>query len=81
MLSGGLLQMHLPQAVLHLVGWLPPGKDYKRASELAAGVGIEVWLVWGYCLELLPGGGLLFGYGCVDKVQIPLALQKLAPAL
>jgi hypothetical protein len=31
-----MLEVSLPEAGMELVGWLPPGKDDCRASELAA---------------------------------------------
>ena len=39
---GGLLDVYLPEAGMHLVGWLPPGKDDRRAAELAAEAGVQV---------------------------------------
>lgn len=40
---GCLLEVHAPEARMHLVGWLPPNKDNQRAAKLAAQVGIEVY--------------------------------------
>ena len=30
---GGLLEVHAPEAGMHLVGWLPPDKDDQRAAQ------------------------------------------------
>nr|HET6902593.1 PLP-dependent aminotransferase family protein [Ktedonobacteraceae bacterium] len=78
---GGLLEVRAPEAGLNLVGWLPPGKDDRRASRLAAQVGIEVMPISTFSLEPLPRGGLLFGYARTDEESIPLQVRTLAAAL
>ncbi|GAC1447810.1 MAG: hypothetical protein PVSMB4_03990 [Ktedonobacterales bacterium] len=42
---GGLLEIHLSEAGMHLFGWLPPWNDGRCATELAAGTGIDVTAV------------------------------------
>jgi GntR family transcriptional regulator/MocR family aminotransferase len=78
---GGLLEVHAPEAGMHLVGWLPFGKDDRRASELAVQVGIEATPISKYSLEPLPRGGLLFGYASTKERDIRLGVKKLAAAL
>jgi len=78
---GGLLEVHAPEAGLNLVGWLPPGKDDRRAAKLAAQVGIEVMPISKFSLEPLPRGGLLFGYARTDEAAIPHKVKALAAAL
>jgi GntR family transcriptional regulator / MocR family aminotransferase len=78
---GGLLEVHAPEAGLNLVGWLPPGKDDRRASRLAAQVGIEVMPISTFSLEPLPRGGLLFGYARTDEEAILHGVKTLAAAL
>jgi GntR family transcriptional regulator/MocR family aminotransferase len=78
---GGLLEVHVPEAGLNLVGWLPPNKDDRRAAKLAAQVGIEVTAISTFSLEPLPRGGLLFGYASTDEEAIPPGVKKLAAAL
>lgn len=78
---GDLLDVHTPEAGMHLVGWLPPGKDDLRAARLAAAPGVEVTPLSQYALEPLPRGGLLFGYAGVDEQAILLGVQQLAEAL
>jgi GntR family transcriptional regulator/MocR family aminotransferase len=78
---GGLLDVHLPEAGMHLVGWLPPGKDDQRAAELAAGAGIEVIPISRFSLEPLPRGGLVFGYASADEEAILHGVKALAAAL
>lgn len=78
---GGLLDVHLPEAGMHLVGWLPPGKDDQRAAELAAGASIEVIAISRYSLEPLPRGGLVFGYASANEDAILHGVKALAAAL
>ncbi|HEV2582229.1 MAG TPA: hypothetical protein VGT44_15340 [Ktedonobacteraceae bacterium] len=39
-ISTGLLSAS--EVGMHLVGWLPPGKDDQRAAQLAAQIGIQI---------------------------------------
>ena len=78
---GDLLDVYVPEAGMHLVGWLPPDKDDRHASELAFRVGIEAAPISKYSLEPLPRGGLLFGYAGTNEESIRLGVKKLAAAL
>jgi GntR family transcriptional regulator/MocR family aminotransferase len=66
---------------MHLVGWLPPGKDDRRAADLAAQVGISLMAISTYSLEPLARGGLVFGFGTTDEEIIPRGVQRLAEVL
>ena len=78
---GDLLEVHAPEAGMHLVGWLSPDKDDQQAAKLAAQVGIEVMAVSQYSLEPLCRGGLIFGYAGNDEEAITIGVKKLAAAL
>ncbi|HLZ55315.1 MAG TPA: PLP-dependent aminotransferase family protein [Ktedonosporobacter sp.] len=78
---GELLEVHAPEAGMHLVGWLPPDKDDRRAAELAAKTGIDVTPISRYSLEPLPRGGLLFGYASTNEQGILPRVKRLAAAL
>ena len=78
---GGLLDVYAPEVGMHLVGWLPPDKDDRRAAALAAAVGLEVTPISRHSLEPLPRGGLLFGYASTDPEGILLGVRRLAAAL
>ena len=78
---GGLLDVRASEVGMHLVGWLPPGKDDRRAAELAAQVGIQVLPVSTYSLEPLPRGGLVFGYAGTNEEAIPAGVKNLAAVL
>ena len=76
-----MLDVSLPEAGMHLVGWLPPGKDDRRAAALADAGGIMVAPVSVFSLETLPRGGLIFGFAGIDEEEIRRGVQKLAAAL
>jgi GntR family transcriptional regulator / MocR family aminotransferase len=78
---GGLLEVQASEVGMHLVGWLPPGKDDRRAAQLAAQVGIQVLPVSTYSLEPLPRGGLVFGYAGTNEEAIPHGVKRLRVAL
>jgi GntR family transcriptional regulator/MocR family aminotransferase len=78
---GGLLEMRASEVGMHLVGWLPPEKDDRRAAQLAAQVGIQVLPISTYSLEPLSRGGLVFGYAGTDEGAIPHEVKRLAAAL
>jgi len=77
----GLLEVHAPEAGMHLVGWVPHGKDAQRAANLTDQVGIEVKAISKYSLEPLSRGGLIFGYAGADEEAIILGVKKLAEEL
>jgi GntR family transcriptional regulator / MocR family aminotransferase len=78
---GDLIEVQLPEAGMHLVGWLPPGVDDQRASALAAQHDISVIPISRYSLEPLARGGLLFGYASTSEADITLGVRRLAGAL
>lgn len=78
---GGVLEVHAPEAGMHLIGWLPPGKDDRRAAALATQMGIRVLPISTYSLEPLARGGLVFGYAGADEETIPHEVKRLRVAL
>jgi len=77
----GQLEVRAPEAGLRLVGWLPAGADDRRASDLAAAVGVEVAPLSRYSLEALPRGGLLLSFANSDLEELLLGVKRLAVAL
>lgn len=78
---GGLLEVHAPEAGMHLVGWPPPGKDDQHAAKLASQVSIEVGVISKCSLEPLSCGGLLFGYASPNEQAMLHGVQTLAAVL
>jgi GntR family transcriptional regulator / MocR family aminotransferase len=78
---GGLLEVHASEVGMHLVGWLPPGKDDRRAAQLAAQIGIQLLPISRFSLEPLPRGGLVFGYAGTNEEAIRPGVKRLAAVL
>jgi GntR family transcriptional regulator/MocR family aminotransferase len=78
---GGLLEACPCETGLHLVGWLPDGRDDREASRAAARAGVEVPPVAKYCLEQPARAGLLLGYAGSDTRQIRDGVRRLGAAL
>lgn len=78
---GGLLEVRVPEVGMQVVGWLPPGKDDRRAAALAAAVNVLV-LPFSWCSrEPLSRGGLVFGFAGTDEAGLRAGVQRLAAAL
>lgn len=78
---GGLLEVHVPEAGMHLVGWLSAEKDDRRAAALATQASIAASAISKFSIEPLPRGGLLFGYANTSEEGILPAVKRLAAAL
>ncbi|GCE29565.1 GntR family transcriptional regulator [Dictyobacter alpinus] len=78
---GSVLEVQAPDVGMHLVGWLPPRKDDRRAARLAAQVNIQVLPISTYSLEPLSRGGLVFGYASTNEETIPHEVERLQAAL
>ncbi|HEY1014648.1 MAG TPA: PLP-dependent aminotransferase family protein, partial [Herpetosiphonaceae bacterium] len=76
-----LLDIRIPEAGMHLVAWLPPGMDDRRASDQAARHEVNAAALSRYSLEPLPRGGLLLGYASTAEAAIPEGARRLALAL
>lgn len=77
----GLLEIHPPEAGMHLVAWLPPGKDDRVAAHLVRSQGIEIDPISRFSMTPLERGGLLFGYSAATSEDLRVAVQHLARAL
>jgi GntR family transcriptional regulator/MocR family aminotransferase len=78
---GDLLDVHVPEAGMQLVGWLPVGLDDQQAAGLAARAGVKVAPISQFALEPLPRGGLLFGFAGTDVTELQRSVRALADAL
>jgi GntR family transcriptional regulator / MocR family aminotransferase len=78
---GDLLAVHVPEAGMHLVGWLPPGVDDAAVAQRAARCGVEVIPVSVLRQEPTPRGGLLLGYAAVNERDIRDGVHRLARAI
>jgi GntR family transcriptional regulator/MocR family aminotransferase len=77
----GLLEVPPCETGLHLMGWLPEGREDRPASQAAARVGVEVPPLSDYCAERPARGGFLLGYAGSDARQIRDGVRRLGAAL
>jgi GntR family transcriptional regulator / MocR family aminotransferase len=69
------------QAGMHLVGLLPDGVEDTMVWQRAARAGIASWPL-SICFQMKPHrGGLVLGYGGVDRKQIPDGVKRLAAVI
>ncbi len=78
---GELLEVHAPEAGMHLVGWLPPHIDDSTVAQQAATYGVEVIPVSVFRSEPTRRGGLVLGYAAVDEQEIRDGVRRLAMAI
>jgi GntR family transcriptional regulator/MocR family aminotransferase len=78
---GDLLDVHAPEAGMHLVAWLPPGWDDRAAMQATSRVGLEVISITQSSLEPLDRGGLLFGFAGTSEEMIVEGVARLESAL
>ena len=74
------LDIHAPEAGMHLVGWLPDGVDGQYAAQKAAEHGIFTPLVSTFSLEPSGRNGLLMGYASIRESEIREGVERLSRA-
>jgi GntR family transcriptional regulator / MocR family aminotransferase len=77
----GLLSVRPNPAGLHVVGFLPPGRDDLEAEEAAARKGIDVTALSRFPMEAPRDPALILGFGAVAEDQMGAAVATLADAL
>jgi GntR family transcriptional regulator/MocR family aminotransferase len=78
---GEVLEVHAPEAGMHLVGWLPPHLDDAIVAQQAATYGVEVIPVSVFSREPMWRGGLVLGYAAVNEQEIRGGMRSLALAI
>jgi GntR family transcriptional regulator / MocR family aminotransferase len=78
---GGLSEVSPCATSLHLVGWLPQGRDDRQVSEAAARAGPEAPPLSGCYVEGRARGGLLLAHANFDARQIRDAVRRPGAAL
>jgi GntR family transcriptional regulator/MocR family aminotransferase len=69
-------------AGLHLIAWLPDGADESAISDAAASRGVAVHTLHQDCAVTAPlPPALLLGYGLINELAIPRAVQELVIAV
>ena len=77
----GLLEVQVPEAGMHLVAWLPAGKDDRVVARLALEQGIEVAPLSTFSVAPLRRGDLMLGYAGATSAALREGVQRLARAL
>jgi GntR family transcriptional regulator/MocR family aminotransferase len=77
----GQLEIKPTSTGLHVMGWLPPGVDDRRVSELARAHGVDAPPLSAHALRAQLPPGLILGYACVRPPQIHVGVDRLARAL
>jgi GntR family transcriptional regulator/MocR family aminotransferase len=78
---GDLLDVHIPEAGMHLVAWLPTHMDDRAVARLALDQGIEIAPISKFCIAPPPRGGLMLGYANASTEDLRDGVRKLARAL
>jgi GntR family transcriptional regulator/MocR family aminotransferase len=78
---GGQLEVYVPEAGMHMVGWLPSGSDDREIAARAADAGLSLSYISKYSLTPLQRGGLLFGYAGTNEAAIRTGVRRLAVVL
>jgi GntR family transcriptional regulator/MocR family aminotransferase len=77
----GVLAVRPAEAGMHLVGWLPPTIEDRRASLAALEAGVEAPPLSAFRLRRSARGGLLLGYAAWRPGELRQAAATLAGAL
>jgi GntR family transcriptional regulator/MocR family aminotransferase len=78
---GSLLEVHAPQAGMHLVGWLPAGLTDTEIAQRATQQGIEVAALSTMSRQPMRRGGLVLGYAACSEQEIQAGVRILARVL
>jgi GntR family transcriptional regulator/MocR family aminotransferase len=78
---GSIMEIVSAQAGMHLVGLLPDGVEDTIVWQRAARAGIASWPLSICCQRKPHRGGLVLGYGGVDRKQIQDGVKRLAAAI
>lgn len=78
---GGIVEVVSAQAGMHLVVMLPRGADDMIVWQRAVSLGIASWPLSICCQKKPQRGGLVLGYGAVDRKQILDGVKRLAAVI
>jgi GntR family transcriptional regulator/MocR family aminotransferase len=78
---GDLLDVHVPEAGMHLIAWLPDHINDRIAAQRALDHGIEIAPISKFSIAPLKRGGLMLGYAGASGEELRAGVQTLARAL
>jgi GntR family transcriptional regulator/MocR family aminotransferase len=79
--AAGLLEVEPTEAGMHLMAWLPEGRDDMVAARALWDAGIEAIPLSIYCLRPYPRPGLLLGFTSVPPAGVRPSVSRLVEAL
>jgi GntR family transcriptional regulator/MocR family aminotransferase len=74
----GAIEVHRPEAGMHVIGWLAKGIDDRQISRRAAEQGVDAAPISNYYVHRCPRPGLMLGYTGYDRAAIRDAVRRLA---
>ena len=77
----GVIEVHRPEAGMHVIGWLPKGSDDRQISMRAAENGVDAAPISAYYVHHCPRPGLMLGYTGYSQAAIRDGVRRLARAL
>jgi GntR family transcriptional regulator / MocR family aminotransferase len=77
----GAIEVHRPEAGMHVTGWLGKASDDRQISLRAAENGVEAVPISSYYVQRCPRSGLMLGYTGYSQGAIRDAVRGLARAL
>ncbi len=80
---GGVLEINMPEAGMHTIGWLPPALNDRDVSRQANEVGVFAWALSTCYAQpaVATRPGLVLGFAAFNEEQIATAVRALAQAL
>jgi GntR family transcriptional regulator / MocR family aminotransferase len=77
----GLLELEPAMAGMHLVGWLPQGRDDRAAARRASDFGVRTYALSRLRIQSTGPGALLLGFAAVSEREIDEGVRRLKGAL
>jgi GntR family transcriptional regulator / MocR family aminotransferase len=75
---GESVELHWPEAGMHVIGWLQKGTDDRDVSRRATEAGVDAFPVSSYYVHGCPRPGLMLGYTGYSEAAIRQAVRRLA---
>jgi len=77
----GIVEVHRPEAGMHIIGWLPKGASDREISRRAAAAGVDASPISSFFVSRPPRDGLMLGYTGYSEAAIREATRRLARVL
>jgi GntR family transcriptional regulator/MocR family aminotransferase len=80
---GGVIEVNMPEAGMHTIGWLPPTINDRDVSRQAGDLGVFAWALSSCYAQPTEATrpGLVLGFAAFDEPQIATGVRSLAQAI